>query len=273
MRASLFGEIVRDVVGHGPRQQDAVGPDRARHRHRHHVDRRHDGRSSAASTSRSAISISELGPDTIYVAEVSGLSSAAGRQLPELAASGPTSRRTTREAIERSAPSIAIVDSDARHGGPWRRSRGLLREPADQAAHGLRHHRATGRAPCSSRSRGRALLHARRRSAPAQHVVVLGQTAGRQRSSRTSIRSARRSASAATSITVDRRDGEAAESGRVRLGADDFVVMPLHDLREAVRQSAAQPDLATQARSRSVMIAAVPRGRMREPATARSRSR
>ena len=30
-----------DVVGHDSRQQDAIGPDGARRRHRHHVDRRH----------------------------------------------------------------------------------------------------------------------------------------------------------------------------------------------------------------------------------------
>ena len=42
MRSGLLREIVGDGVRHAAHEQDALGADRARRRHRHHLDRRHD---------------------------------------------------------------------------------------------------------------------------------------------------------------------------------------------------------------------------------------
>ena len=160
------------------------------------------------------------------------------------------------EAIERKAPSIAIVDVTLGGGGPAAQTeRVYYRQPADEAADQSSAPPSAGRTPSSSPSESGRFFTAgevQRR----QNVVVIGQTASR---GAVPGRGSDRQGGAARPVPVHghRRDGQAAEPGRVRHRRGR--------LRRSCRtrpirsSSAFGANTVGRGEMRSVQIAAVPR--------------
>ena len=174
-------------------EQDALGAHRARRRHRHHVDRRHDVahprlRQVAARFDQPAR------PEHHHGAEVGRPQLRLAARASSRSRAGRTSRWRMRA---RSSATARRSRSSTSGSARWAtaQSRIYLRSREDEAAGDHRRDRElVGR---ELREAGiRALVHPRRSRAPPQ-VVVLGNTPG-SRCSPTSIRSARRCGSART---------------------------------------------------------------------------
>ncbi len=132
MRWALFSEILVDVVGHDPRQQAAVGADRARRRHRHHVDRR---RHVAAARLR-RVAARHVPHDRartpIFVAKFSGGQLRRGRGLPGAHEApehdaGRRGRDRARRAVDRDRRRSSSATAARRHRS------GSTTKPEDEA--------------------------------------------------------------------------------------------------------------------------------------------
>ena len=173
IRAGLLGEIVGDVDRHAAHEQDALGADRPRRRHRHHVDRRHDV--ADPRLRRVAARVDQRARAEHDLSSRSWARSASRRQeLPRTGQAARTSPIEDARAIARDCPSVALVDV-------WL---GAMRQRASRVYYGNAAHEAVGdprrdrelRRGQLRRSWSPAASSCRPRSSTARQVVVLGQT-------------------------------------------------------------------------------------------------
>ena len=170
-------------------------------------------------------SISELGPEHDLRPEV---------RRAELRVRGKSFLEVARAPEPDDRRRAARSSATARR---WRSSTcGWARRGRQPLAGLLRERAAPSRSACSARprtspavefrqARSRAVLHRRRSRAPAPGHRARPD-AVRSRCSPASIRSARRSAIGVDAVHGHRRAGQAPEPRRLRVGADDFVVIP-----------------------------------------------
>jgi len=195
--------------------------------------------------------ISGLGPDTIFVQKFSGISFASGKSFQDLI-NRPNITSGDADAIERSAPSIGIVDLSYGGGGPGTQQERIYYR--DQHTKPLVIAGATDRWPYAVQlavESGRFFnaTEVQRRAS----VIVLGQTAanalfpGRDPLGK----QVRIGVDAFTIIGV-----MAKRPTTVFSGADDFVIIPFTTY---AKRYGLRPDLANKGQFLSAQISAVPR--------------
>ena len=265
-RSASSGEVVVDGVRHRAHQQDALGADGARRRHRHHVDRRHDGddprlrpvaaRPDRRDRTRTRSSCQRFGVTNF----------ANGAEFSEL--------------LKR--PNLTISDAraleDAGDHAPARRHRARRRRrPADAAARVLPRLRRPSRSSCSARREyfaegtqhpvpRRPVLQRHRSAVPEERRRARQHGRTSCCSSRPApIRSARPSASAPSGSKWSACSTSGRRAGGFSLGPGRLRRHPVHDLSAHLRPArrsrvGAQRDASCRSRSRCVPREGVPPG-------------
>ena len=218
-------------VRHAAREQDAVGPDHPRHRHRHHLDRRHD------------LAHSRLRPVDAELDEAARAEHDLRRQVQRLSlSSGASFIELARR------PNITVDDAEAIKrlvtvGRAWSTSGSA---PAGSrrwsgcsiAASAPSRCRSWARASASSTSTsptlvaGRSFTDAEVQRRKALAVIGYGPYESLFRSGRASTRSARRSASAPSSTPSSACMGKRPGLGGLNTGQDDFAIIPYTAFRK-----------------------------------------
>ena len=194
-----------------------------------------------------------LGPNTIYVSKMSGVSFAAGKSFQELMMR-PNIVPADAEAIERGAPGISVVDITLGEGGPGGQSARLYY--GNQRTKQLAVLGTTDRWPYAVQlevESGRFFTagEVQRRS----RVVVLGRTAV-DALFPTSDPIGKVVRVGFEQFTVVGAMAKRPSPGGFNIGADDFVIMPVTTY---AKQYGVRIDDAGRGEMRSAMLAAVPR--------------
>ena len=260
-----FGEIVVDGARHAAHEQDALGADRARRRHRHHLDRRHD-----VADPRLRQIAARLDPRSSARTPSSCRSSARSASRRARASSRSRERPNITiedaRAIERDCPSVGAGRRLARGDGGNDAVAHLLRPRQDERSRDPRRDGELGRGQLRKLELGRLFI-----PSEVEHrrqVVVLGQDPWRvavpeHRSDRQKVRIG------GNEFTVIGVLGKRPSPGGFSSGADDFAVIPFTRAREVLRQGAqgsakiSGGQSSTRRCSARAMIAVVPRERRR----------
>ena len=163
---------LRDGVRHAAHQQDALGADRARRRHRHHVDRRHDVADPRLRQVAARIDQPARARTRSSCRSAARSASRRGKSFLEVVRR-PNLTMEDARAIERELPVGRAGRRLARRRRATRRSRIYLRQRAHQAAGGDRRHRELVGGQLRQ-ARSSAASSSRRKSSTARSVVVLG---------------------------------------------------------------------------------------------------
>ena len=207
-------------------QQDALGADRARRRHRHHVDRRHDGadprlRPVAARHDPRDRPEHDLRPAVRrHAASPTAPSSRELLKRPNLTLSD------ARALEEQSDDARARGHRARRRAGPPTQQRVFYRDQKTQAARRLRHVARTSPTARGSRSSPAGSSTAPRCSTARTSSCSATPVQAAVRADAASIRSARPCASAAERFEVVGVFDKRPAAGGFNLGQDDFVVIP-----------------------------------------------
>ena len=208
-----------------------------------------------------------IGPDTIFVAEVLGRQPLGGRRLPGDAEAAEHDAGRRRRDRARRAVDRGRVDHPRQRRPGAARAR-VLQESEDQAAADLRH-RGTLSAPDAHSGRDGPVLHRRSKCSGASTSSSWARRRTR-RSSRTKIRSARRSGSGSMQYEVIGVHGEAPVARRLRRRRRRLRDHSADDLPETVRDPRRQRRPRRDARDPDRRGAA--RGRPARTGDARSRA-
>ena len=217
----------REVVAHGARdaahEQAALGADRARRRHRHHVDRRHDV---AHPRLRQSLrdSIEELGPNTIFLSKLSGVSIAGGAEFAEIMRR-PNLTVDDAKAIEKLAPSVGHRRHLVGEGSEIRRS-GCSTAASARPQADPRRDRTVRRDQLREAAASAASSPSRRCSIAAAWSCSATRPIRRCSARRPDRSDRQEGAHRRDRIHGHRRDRQEAVPRRPRSGQDDFVVIP-----------------------------------------------